>query len=435
MWRGNHRSFAVTLLGISVAAPAVAQLQLVSEVTGLASPVAYIQDPLASGQRFAVQQGGTLRRVLNGSIQGTSFTLPPGSFVSGGERGLLGLAFHPDHAVNGYAYIYYNNAAGDIQISRLTRSGDTFSTLTPVITIDRSGSFANHNGGTLRFGPDGYLYLGIGDGGGGNDPERNAQDPNDLQGKLLRIDVDGDDFGADPNRNYAIPTDNPFYGSNGPVQALDEIWAFGVRNPFKFSFDDANGALIIADVGQGAREEINYAAAGVGGQNYGWVKFEGTIPTPGIPSNYNLAYGPHTPPIAEYDHNVGSSITGGYVYRGNGLGPAYQGRYFYADYISRKLFSMEITIGPGGVATSGNVIDHTAEVGGSAFLGNVTSIDVDQSGELFLVSYNGTVRRLTAVPEPGTIAVLGLGSLGLVRRWRRRGQSDKTKSAFPGRRA
>lgn len=260
------------------------------------------------------------------------------------------------------------------------------------------------------------MYIGTGDGGSGNDPERNAQDPNDLQGKMLRIDVNGDDFGGDPNRNYAIPTDNPFFGTNGPVQALDEIWAFGVRNPFKFSFDSDNGALIIADVGQGAREEINYVPNGVGGQNYGWVKYEGTILTPGIPNNYQLAYGPHTAPIAEYDHTVGSSITGGYVYRGTALGSFYQGRYFYADYVSRKLFSIGLTIDSSGYATAGSPIDHTSELGGSAALGPITSIDVDANGELLLVSYTGQVQRLTAVPEPATMVALGLGALALLRR-------------------
>lgn len=405
---------AVALL--AVVSPAFAQLQLVSEVSGLSSPVAYTQDPLNAGQRFAVQQGGSIQRVLNGVVQGSSFSLAPGTFISGGERGLLGMAFHPDHQSNGYAYIYYNNAAGDIQISRLTRTGNTFGSITPVLTVDRSGSFTNHNGGTVRFGHDGYMYIGTGDGGSGNDPERNAQDPNDLQGKMLRIDVNGDDFGGDPNRNYAIPTDNPFFGTNGPVQALDEIWAFGVRNPFKFSFDSDNGALIIADVGQGAREEINYVPNGVGGQNYGWVKYEGTILTPGIPNNYQLAYGPHTAPIAEYDHTVGSSITGGYVYRGTALGSFYQGRYFYADYVSRKLFSIGLTIDSNGYATAGSPIDHTSELGGSAALGPITSIDVDANGELLLVSYTGQVQRLTAVPEPATLIALGLGAAALLRR-------------------
>ncbi len=410
------RNCVAAMALFAIVQPAFAQLQLVGEVSGLTNPVAYVQDPLTMGQRFAIQQGGTIQRVLNGVAQGPSFTLAPGTFVSGGERGLLGMAFHPDHQNNGYAYIYYNNASGDIQISRVTRSGNTFGSLTPVLTVDRSGAFSNHNGGTVRFGHDGYLYIGTGDGGGGNDPERNAQDPNDLQGKMLRIDVNGDDFGADPNRNYAIPTDNPFFGSNGPVQALDEIWAFGVRNPFKFSFDSDNGALIIADVGQGAREEINYVPHGVGGQNYGWVKYEGTILTPGIPTSYQLAYEPHTAPIAQYDHTVGASITGGYVYRGTALGSFYQGRYFYADYISRRLFSIGLTIDSNGYATAGTPIDHTAEVGGSAALGPITSIDVDANGELFLVSYTGQVQRLTAVPEPATMIVLGLGAAALLRR-------------------
>jgi len=403
--------------GAVFACPALAQLQLVSEVSGLSNPVAYVQDPLNANQRFVVQQGGTIQRVSGGVVQGTSYTFAPGTITSGGERGLLGMVFHPDHANNGLVYTYRTDQNGHIQISSLTRAGNAFTNLTPVMTIQRSAANSNHNGGTLRFGPDGFLYLGIGDGGGGNDPNRNAQNPDNLQGKMLRIDVNGDDFGGDPNRNYAIPDTNPFFGSNGPVQAADEIWAFGVRNPFKFSFDSQNGALIIADVGQGAREEINYAANGTSGQNYGWVKYEGTILTPGIPSTYQLAYEPHFAPIAEYNHSVGSSITGGYVYRGGDLGAFYQGRYFYADFIAGKVFSLGLTINPvTGAATANGIIDHTAELSSSGPLGNISSIDVDSNGELYVVNYGGTIRRITAVPEPATMSILGLGALFLARR-------------------
>lgn len=396
------------------ASASLAQLQLTGEVSGLSSPVAYAQDPLNASQRFVVQQGGTIIQVSGGAVQGTAYTFAAGTISTGGERGLLGMAFHPNHASNGLVYTYRTDANGHIQVSSLTRTGNTFGNLAPVMTILRSSANANHNGGTIRFGPDGFLYLGIGDGGGSNDPNRNAQNPNSLQGKMLRIDVNGDDFGGDPNRNYAIPTSNPFFGSNGPIQAVDEIWAFGVRNPYKFSFDSQNGALLIADVGQGAREEINYAAAGIGGQNYGWVKYEGSILTPGIPTTYQLAYEPHTAPISEYDHTVGRSITGGYVYRGSQLGSFYQGRYFYADFITKRVFSLGLTAG--GLANG--VIEHTDELGGSSVLGNISSIDVDANGELFLVTYSGTIRRITAVPEPGSLALVGFAAIAALRRRR-----------------
>lgn len=410
--------FVSAFLALGTAAQA--QLQAIVETSGLSSPVAYVQDPTNSNQRFAVQQGGAIRTVTNGTIGANAYTFGAGVLSSGSERGLLGMAFHPNHASNGFAYVYYTDAGGNIQVSRLTRSGNTFGSLTPVINIARNPARTNHNGGTIRFGPDGMMYLGLGDGGGGNDPDRNAQNPNTLLGKMVRIDVNGDDFGGDPNRNYAIPNSNPFFGTNGPVQALDEIWAFGVRNPFKFSFDSANGALVIADVGQSAREEINYAANGVGGQNYGWVKWEGTLLNSTVPTGENLAYEPHTPPIFEYERTVGRSITGGFVYRGSALGAFYQGRYFFADYVDRKLFSVALSPS-GGTAIASDFRDHTAEIGGSAFLGNVSSIDVDQNGELFITNLGGTVYRLRAVPEPGTLlALAGLGSLVIARSRRRR---------------
>ncbi|MBC8063215.1 MAG: PQQ-dependent sugar dehydrogenase, partial [Chlorobia bacterium] len=261
--------------------------------------------------------------------------------------------------------------------------------------------------------------LGIGDGGGGNDPNNNAQNPNSLLGKMLRIDPGSDAFPADPNSNYAIPASNPFAGSNGPVQAADEIWAFGVRNPYKFSFDSSNGAMLMADVGQGAWEEINYEPAGQGARNYGWRIREGKHDT----GFGGAAYTPLTEPIFDYSHDVndptnGRSITGGVVYRGSLL-QGYQGRYFFADFISRRVWSLGLNINAvTGEATAGNLLEHTAAFGGSNFLGNISSIDAGADGELYLSSFNGNIYRV--VPEPATMIALGCGLAFLARKRRKR---------------
>jgi glucose/arabinose dehydrogenase len=258
--------------------------------------------------------------------------------------------------------------------------------------------FSNHNGGHLAFGPDGYLYIGLGDGGSGNDPDHRAQNPNDLLGKMLRLDVNVTDADV---AGYRIPPDNPFLGGNG---ARDEIWAFGLRNPWRYNFDDVarggNGALIIGDVGQRSWEEVDYEPAGSGGRNYGWRNREGAhdnvLTRP-------LAYQPATDPVFEYDRSFGASITGGFVYRGNALGAAYRGRYFFADFVSGRVWSIALTIVAGGEARASDRREHTAELGGAAVLGNISSFGVDADGELYLVNYSGTIVRISgAITAPST---------------------------------
>ncbi len=242
-----------------------------------------------------------------------------------------------------------------------------------------------------RSGPDGYLYIGLGDGGSGNDPDHRAQNPNDLLGKMLRIDVnvpDADPFG------YRIPPDNPFLGGN---PARDEIWAFGLRNPWRYSFDDVarggTGALVIADVGQNRFEEINYEPRGASGRNYGWRNREGAHDNV---TNRPLAYQPATDPIFEYGRSDGISVTGGFVYRGTRLGAAYRGRYFFADY-SGRVWSLALAVGATGEAQASDRREHTAELGGTAVLGNISSFGVDADGELFIVNHNGgRIVRITA---------------------------------------
>ncbi|HET7716859.1 MAG TPA: PQQ-dependent sugar dehydrogenase, partial [Bauldia sp.] len=232
--------------------------------------------------------------------------IPDGDFTPGGEQGVLGLAFHPDYAANGRFFIHMVNAAGDIEVREYAGSADPGAgPIGTVITIPHP-SFANHNGGAIVFGPnDGYLYVAVGDGGGGNDPSNNAQNIDVLLGKILRLDVNADSFPLDAGRNYAVPADNPFVGKPG----ADEVWAYGLRNPWRIAFDK-NGDLYIADVGQSAREEIDFQPAGSkGGENYGWDLAEGTLGSP--PPGSVL-------PVFEYGRELGTVVTGGEVYRGGG---------------------------------------------------------------------------------------------------------------------
>ena len=262
--------------------------------------------------------------------------------------------------------------------------------------------FTNHNGGTLHFGPDGYLYIGMGDGGSGNDPQHNAQDPRTLLGKMLRIDVH---VPPDHPTGYQVPADNPFLNGQ-PVDALPEIWAFGYRNPWKFSFDDprlgGNGAMLVADVGQSAREEVNYEPALAGGRNYGWRLREG-LAAGGAGASRPAAYLPLTDPVYEYPRTDGQSISGGYVYRGSALGPTHAGRYFFADFVAGRVYSIGLNVSPAtGEATAGARVEHTSELGGVATLGNVSSLDVDSNGELYIVNYSaGRVLKIEPVATDG----------------------------------
>src|SRR3954470_23188167 len=269
---------------------------------GLSAPV-FMTPPLDDGRIFVVEQGARIRIVKNGALQTTPFLDITSRVLSGGERGLLSVAFHPNYATNHYFYVYFTTQTnGDIRIERFTAtSADVADPATThlILTVAHS-SQSNHNGGLLTFGPDGMLYAGLGDGGGGGDPLGNGQNFNALLGSLLRLDVDG----GDP---YKIPTDNPFVGQAGK---RGEIWAKGLRNPWRYAFDGPTGRLYIADVGQDAREEVNVQAATAGGLNYGWNTMEGMScysPSTGC-SQAGL-----TLPLLDYDHSAGKcSITGGY---------------------------------------------------------------------------------------------------------------------------
>ena len=388
---------------------------------GFNRPIALVFDPVVPGAVHLVQQDGLVLTFVNGVQRPTPF-LDLRSVVSGGadERGLLGMAFPPDAVASGRVFVNFTNrtGAGNTVIARFTRSVadplvvNTASRLDlqwPAGGAARQGfitqPFSNHNGGNMVFGPDGYLYIGMGDGGSGDDPDNNAQTGTTLLGKMLRIDVSGS-----PANGYAVPPTNPAFS----VTALPEIWSFGLRNPWRYSFDDfgtgATNALVVADVGQGAREEIDFEPANQGGRNYGWHFFEGSIDNPNMQAG-GPAFFPVTSPIFDYSHAVGQAITGGYVYRGNTLGAAYQGRYFYADCVAGKVWSLQLNVDPGtGEATASNNTDHSAELGGP--FNCVASFARDSAGELYFLDFDyltggaGTGRvfkiETTGASAPGT---------------------------------
>jgi hypothetical protein len=328
------------------------------------------------------------------------FDVPSTDLSFDGERGALGLAFHPDYAVNGKAYLHLTNEIGNIEIWEMLRSGDPNvadpASARVLMTIARNPAFSNHNGGWIGFGPDGFLYIGVGDGGGGNDPENNAQNINDLRGKMLRIDVNSDAFPLDPARNYAIPSGNPFVGIAGE----DEIFAYGLRNPWRASFDSATGALYIGDVGEGAREEINFLGPGTGaGVNFGWRVMEGTLAT-GLPQSGNPpAFDPSfRAPLAEYGHGFGDfqgfSVTGGYVYHGPGGG---QNLYFFADFVSGHVWTLRVE---NGQAFDFTQRDSQIVVNGGT-LDQIASFATDGNGRLYAIGLDGEIHRLTPSEDFG----------------------------------
>ena len=316
-------------------------IQIQPVASGFASPVTVTNAGDDSGRLFVVEQFGRIRILAGGVVLPTPF-LDIHELVSCcNEQGLLGLAFHPDYSNNGFFYVYYTDVAGTITIARYSVSAGDPNVADPdshyLILSQLHQPYTNHNGGQIAFGPDGYLYAGLGDGGAGGDPQENAQNLQIWLGKILRVNINGDDFPGDPARNYAVPPDNPFVGN---PNALDEIWAYGVRNPWRFSFDRLTGDLLIGDVGQGAWEEIDFQPAGsAGGQNYGWDVLEAMHCYEDDPpgSCAQFLNGGSTLPVLEYSHSLGCSVTGGYRYRGQ-LYPQLNGIYFYGDYCSGRIW-------------------------------------------------------------------------------------------------
>ena len=344
-------------------------------VAAFAAPTYLTWAPGDLGAVYVTERAGTVKIARGNPVVTTTFLDITSRVSIAGEGGLLSIAFPPDHATTGLLYAYYVNLDGDIEIDELRRSTadpgvvDPASRRTVLVIAHRD--YANHYGGQLQFGPDGYLYLGTGDGGGGGDPLGNGQNLGSLVGKMLRIDPRQSGTAA-----YTVPADNPFVGVAG---ARLEIWAYGLRNPFRFSFDRVTGDLAIGDVGQSTREEVDYAPAGTGaGANYGWNIFEGTHQfRPGTLTN-------HTPPVLERPRNMGfcTSITGGFVIRDPGL-PSLAGDYVYGDYCTGSLRVARLALP---AATNDRSIN--------AAVPNLASFGEDGEGCVYALSLSGPVFRL-----------------------------------------
>ncbi|MEW9899941.1 PQQ-dependent sugar dehydrogenase [Chitinivorax sp. PXF-14] len=348
--------------------PALPTLALRQIASGLVNPL-FLTAPANDARLFIVEQPGRVRIVKGGALLATPFLDISASIASGGERGLLSLAFDPRYAANGYFYVYFTDPQGNLAIQRYSVSAANADQADPasalrILSIAHP-DFGNHNGGLLAFGPDGQLYAGTGDGGGAGDPSGNGQNLAVLLGKLLRLDVSQ----ASAAQPYAIPADNPFANQAGK---RGEIWAYGLRNPWRYAFD--GGTLYIADVGQDQHEEVDVVSAAQGGLNFGWNLTEGNSCYAGSGCNQAGL----TLPVLDYDHSQGCSITGGYVYRGAAL-PALQGRYFYSDYCGGWLRSFSYKNGLPTDPVSWPVDK----------IGPVLSFGQDAQKELYLLSSDG----------------------------------------------
>ena len=343
-------------------------------VTGLDAPLFLTH--AGDSRLFVVEQGGRIQIVENGQLLGTPFLDISNIVLDQGERGLLSMAFHPNYSNNGFFYVYHSDLGGVSRVARYTASGNNTADPSSDVTIMAIGQpFSNHNGGQLAFGADGMLYVALGDGGAGGDPMGNGQDTATLLGSILRIDIDNPDIGL----NYGIPSDNPFFGSG---TARGEIWAYGLRNPWRFSFDDTDGRLYIADVGQNTFEEVSVVSSTAGGLNFGWNVMEGT-------SCFNAAncdQGGLVLPVLQYATGSNCSITGGYVYRGSELS-GLQGHYFYSDFCGGFLRSFRYNNG----ATAD-------EEDWGLDAGAVTSFGQDSGGELYMIVAAGAVLKIVASP-------------------------------------
>ena len=366
--------------------------------TGFTAPL-YVEG-IPGTDRVVVLQKGGLARVLDpdtGTIEGVNFLDVSGSVATQGEQGLVGIAFSPNFTTDRRVYVNLTNTSGNTEIRRYQTVINNplvvdVSTMDVILTIAQVDAF--HNGGWLDFGNDGFLYLATGDGGGRTaNAELNAQNTASLLGKILRIDVSGDDFPGDANRDYRIPSGNAFPGGAG---GAPEIFAIGLRNPWRSSFDPQTGDLFIADVGQSAREEINRMRPGDAGVNYGWAVREGTASYTGADS------ASFTPPVAEYSHNttpsLGRSITGGYVYRGN-IGPI-RNHYIFGDFISGNVWSVPVSSLTVGQTLASSQFTRLNDdlVPDAGTLSSISSFGRGNDGEIYIVSYGGSVFRIEGAP-------------------------------------
>ncbi|MGI8640779.1 MAG: PQQ-dependent sugar dehydrogenase [Pyrinomonadaceae bacterium] len=388
MFRGANIAFS----NKSFAMPPPA-IQLQSVVSGLSNPL-YVTNAKDS-RLFIVEQTGQIKIYQSGALLPTPF-LNISSFVNCcGERGLLGLAFHPQYPTTPYIFVHFTSNGTALPDGTIPVSGNNvivrFTVSSNPNVVDSSSGktllvipqpFSNHNGGTIEFGNDGYLYIGKGDGGSGNDPGNRAQNINELLGKILRLDVDQN---VNTPPYYGIPATNPFVGTAG----ADEIFLLGLRNPFRFSFDRTTGDLWIGDVGQSAREEIDrLPGGGTPGGNLGWRIYEGTLCTAidpcALPANYIA-------PVGEYSHTAGRcSITGGYVYRGTQI-PSLVGNYVFADYCTGEIFRLN--------GTAPELLLDSPH--------NISSFGEDSAGELYITALSGQVLKIQAVPTAASVTISG----------------------------
>lgn len=400
---------ALPFLALPLLAPQMhAQSVRVRLVTdALHRPTNLVSPPGDLNRMFVTEQWtGEIRILRNGMLAATPF-LTITDVGSGAEQGLLGLAFHPDFATNGKLYVDVVDAAGTTHIREYTVSATDPDAADPASVVNvlsippsTSPSSASYNGGCLQFGPDGYLYQGTGDGGGGDDPQNNAQNLGVLLGKLLRIDVDGDDFPGDAQRNYAIPPSNPYAGE---IAGADEVHSCGLRNPWRFSFDRVTGDLWLADAGQSSAEELNFVPRDVAGNNFGWRCTEGMDCTglAGCTCNDTAL----TQPVHTYTRANGCNVVGGFVYRGESM-PSLHGTYFFADRCSSRVWSLRFDPGTGVTELQ----DRTAQLAppGSTTISWIRSFGEDARGELYILEEDGQLWRIEG-PPPGTTVCAGDG--------------------------
>lgn len=362
---------------------------------GLSQPLFLLARGDGSNRVFVVEKQGQVEilDLSTGLLNPTPFLDIGSTISSNDERGLLGMALAPDFATSGVFYVNVTNLAGDTEIRQYRRStanADLADPATVDVILAAAQPASNHNGGWLGFGPDSLLYVALGDGGGSNDPFGNGQNLNTLLGKMLRVDPSGDDFPADPLRDYRIPAGNPFAGGGG----RPEIYAYGLRNPFRASFDRQTGDLLIGDVGQGAIEEVDLIRPNEAGLNFGWPILEGTR------VNQSGSTAGMTPPIAEYAHGSGptqgNSITGGYVYRGPIV--SLQGSYVFADFISDNIWSIEASsIAQGATLAASTFRRRNAEFAPDlGVIDSIASFGEDAAGNLYIIGIDGEIYAIAA---------------------------------------
>jgi glucose/arabinose dehydrogenase len=372
------------------AAAQTSTVRLEPVMTGLSSPVLVTHAGDGSGRLFVVEQSGRIKVLQPGATAPTEFLNLSTKISTGGERGLLGLAFHPQFRLNRRFFVNYTRAGDGATVVaeyRASASDPNKADTTEAVLLTVAQPFANHNGGMIEFGPDGYLYVGMGDGGSANDPGNRAQNVNDLLGKMLRIDVDRP--GA--TLPYSTPADNPFFGE---TPGRDEIFALGLRNPWRFSFDRVTGQLYAGDVGQGQREEVSVI---VRGGNYGWRVYEGTRCT-GLDAGACVSAN-YAAPLFEYDHGGGRcSITGGYAYRGARQTFAL-GTYLYGDYCTGEVLTFQ--------SGTQSVLLNAG--------GNISSFGEDEAGEIYVVIHGGTVSRFVNSNSPPLVTGVSAADYSLAR--------------------